>query len=443
MSDTPTYKRIWEISYPIFLSLLAQNIIIVVDTAFLGRLGEIELGAGAIGGLFYVCLYIIGFGFGTGVQILIGRRNGERKFKQIGRIFDHGLYFLIFFGVELFFMTKIFSASVLKSIISSPEIYKAGMEYLDFRIWGLVLAFINISFRTFYIGTTNTKFLIYSAAIMAIVNIGLDYLLIFGNYGFPEMGISGAALASVIAEGSSVIFFILITFLKVDKSKYQLFQFHKFQFKIIKDILNVAVFMMMQYFISVLGWFSFFLIIEQTGERPLAISNIIRSLYMILTIPIWGLGAATNTIVSNIMGENKINAVIPAIIRISKISLLSMLGVIVLFLFFAEQVISFYTNDATLIEATLGTFYIVLSVFIIFALSIVVFNGVAGTANTKVSLVIELISVGLYLILAYVLAIQLNTSIEVIWCSEYLYFTILGALSIWYLAKGKWDQKVI
>jgi len=73
----------------------------------------------------------------------------------------------------------------------------------------------------------------------------------------------------------------------------------------------------------------------------------------------------------------------------------------------------------------------------------VVFNGVAGTANTKVSLVIELISVGLYLIMAYVLAILLNTSIEVIWCSEYLYFTILGALSIWYLAKGKWDQKVI
>jgi len=374
---------------------------------------------------------------------IFGRRNGERQFKQIGRIFDHGLYFLIFFGIGLFFMTKIFSASVLKSIISSPEIYTAGMEYLDFRIWGLVLAFINISFRTFYIGTTNTKFLIYSAAIMAIVNNGLDYLLIFGYYGFPEMGISGAALASVIAEGSSVIFFIIITFSKVDISEYQLFEFHKFQFKIIKDILNVAVFMMMQYFVSVLGWFSFFLIIEQTGERPLAISNIIRSLYMILTIPIWGLGAATNTIVSNIMGENKINAVIPAIIRISKISLFSMLGVIVIFVFFAKHVISFYTNDASLIEATLGTFYIVLTVFLIFSLSIVVFNGVAGTANTKVSLVIELISVGLYLIMAYVLAILLNTSIEVIWCSEYLYFTILGALSIWYLAKGKWDQKVI
>jgi putative MATE family efflux protein len=425
------------------MSLLAQNIIIVVDTAFLGRIGEIELGASAIGGLFYVCLYIIGFGFGTGQQILIGRRNGEKQFSKTGRIFDHGLYFLLGLGVILFFTTKVFSATALNSILSSPEIYNAAMEYLDIRIWGILLAFININFRTFYIGITKTKFLTYSAAIMAFVNIGLDYLLIFGNYGFPEMGIAGAALASVIAEGASVIFFIVFTFIKMDKVKYQLFRFHKFEFRIIRDILNIAGFMSMQYFISVAGWFSFFLIIEQTGERPLAISNIIRSLYMILTIPIWGLGSATNTIISNIMGEGKINAVIPAIIRISKISLLSMLAVIALSFAFTEKVISLYTNDPSLIEATLGTYYIVLSVFIIFSLSIVVFNGVAGTANTKTSLTIEVISVGFYLILAYIFAIVLKTSIEIIWCSEYLYFSLLGLLSVWYLAKGKWRDKKI
>lgn len=443
MNNTLTYKRIWDISYPIFLSLLAQNIIIVIDTAFLGRIGEVELGASAIGGLFYVCLYIIGFGFGTGQQILIGRRNGEQRFDQIGKIVDHGLYFLMGIGAILFFTTKFFSASVLNNILSSPEIFDASMAYLDIRIWGIGLAFINISFRTFYIGITKTKFLIYSAVIMAIANIGLDYLLIFGNYGFPEMGIEGAALASVIAEGTSVVYFIIITFIKVDKVKYQLFRFHRFEFKIIRDILNIAVFMMMQYFISVLGWFSFFLIIEQTGERPLAISNIIRSLYMILTIPIWGLGSATNTIISNIMGEGKINAVIPAIIRLSKISLLSMLAVIALSFAFTEKVISLYTNDPDLIAATLGTFYVVLSVFIIFSLSIVVFNGVAGTANTKTSLTIEVVSVGLYLVMAYFLAIVLETSIEIIWCSEYLYFALLGLLSIWYLAKGKWKEKVI
>ena len=74
-----TNKEIWNVSYPIFLGLLAQNIINVTDTAFLGRVGEVELGASAMGGLFYICVFTIAFGFSVGSQILIARRNGEGR----------------------------------------------------------------------------------------------------------------------------------------------------------------------------------------------------------------------------------------------------------------------------------------------------------------------------------------------------------------------------
>ena len=71
-----TNRQIWNVSYPIFLSLLAQNVINVTDTAFLGRVGEIELGASAMGGLYYICAFTIAFGFSTGSQIIMARRNG-------------------------------------------------------------------------------------------------------------------------------------------------------------------------------------------------------------------------------------------------------------------------------------------------------------------------------------------------------------------------------
>ena len=77
-----TNKEIWNVSYPIFLGLLAQNIINVTDTAFLGRVGEVELGASAMGGLFYICVFTIAFGFSVGSQILIARRNGELRYKD-------------------------------------------------------------------------------------------------------------------------------------------------------------------------------------------------------------------------------------------------------------------------------------------------------------------------------------------------------------------------
>ena len=84
-----TNKQIWNVSYPIFLSLLAQNVINVTDTAFLGRVGEVELGASAMGGLYYICAFTIAFGFSTGSQIIMARRNGERNYKEDTDIFRY------------------------------------------------------------------------------------------------------------------------------------------------------------------------------------------------------------------------------------------------------------------------------------------------------------------------------------------------------------------
>ena len=90
-----TNKEIWNVSYPIFLGLLAQNIINVTDTAFLGRVGEVELGASAMGGLFYICVFTIAFGFSIGSQILIARRNGEGRYKDVGPVVIQGGTFLL------------------------------------------------------------------------------------------------------------------------------------------------------------------------------------------------------------------------------------------------------------------------------------------------------------------------------------------------------------
>lgn len=438
-----SYRTIWKISFPIFLSLLAQNIIIVVDTAFLGRVGEVELGASAIGGLFYICMFIVGFGFATGTQILIGRRNGEGKHKEIGAYFDHSLYFLISIGILIIGFSKLFSDPILKSVLASENIYLYSKKFLDIRIWGLIFAFINMAFRAFFIGITNTRYLTYSAVIMAIVNIVLDYAFIFGHWGFPEMGIEGAALASVLAEFTSVLFFIGLAIFKIDRKKFNMFHFPGIDFSLIKKILDVAFFVMMQFLVSIVAWFIFFMIMEQTGERPLAVSNIIRSLYMIFTIPIFSLGSATNTIVSNTMGENKPLAVLPVIFRMSIISLLSILVLIVLGFTFSSQIISFYTTDASLIAATLKSFYVTLGVLVIFSMAIVVLNGVAGTANTQASLFIEIVAVVIYLITAYILAIVFEFPTHIVWCSEYLYFFILGSLSVLYLKSGKWKNKSI
>ena len=94
------------------------------------------------------------------------------------------------------------------------------MEFLDWRIYGFFFSFINVMFRALYIGITRTKVLTINAIVMALTNVVLDYALIFGKFGLPEMGIKGAAIASVLAEASSILFFVIYTYATVDLKKY-------------------------------------------------------------------------------------------------------------------------------------------------------------------------------------------------------------------------------
>jgi len=126
---TITYSRIWQVAYPIILGSVAQNLIVFTDTAFLGRVGEIALGASAIGGLFYLAIIMLGLGFGTGAQIIIARRLGENKLKEIGEVVVHSIVFLSLLAIVAFIILEYGSAFLLKYAINSKAIYSGSIEF--------------------------------------------------------------------------------------------------------------------------------------------------------------------------------------------------------------------------------------------------------------------------------------------------------------------------
>ena len=442
MQNRKEYKKIWAISAPIMLSLLAQNIVSITDTAFLGRVGEIELGASAIAGLYYFCFYMIGFGFGTGLQIIVSRRKGEKKDSLIGLAVDNGIYFLFLLAVFLIFVSLFFAPDFFRFSISSPKILQQSIVFLDYRIWGLFFAFCNIVFRSFFVGITNTKYLTYNAVIMAVSNIILDYGLIFGNLGLPEMGLKGAAIASVISEAIAAVFFVIIVIKNKRFEMYNLFTFKRPEWKIIYSILDISFYIMLQFFISLGAWFTFFLIIEKTGERSLAISNVIRSIYMLLMIPVWGYCSAVSSMVSSKIGEGKSNEVIDVIKRVTIMSVFTTSILVLIVAFFPAFSLSIYTSDISFIKDGIASLYVILGATLVFSATMISFNAVSGTANTNISLFIEIITIIIYLISAYLLAYYIGKP-EVIWCSEYIYYIFTGGFSILYLWKGNWRNKKV
>ncbi len=439
----PSNKEIWQISGPIMLSLLAQNIVGVTDTAFLGRVGEVELGASAIGGVFYLILFMVGFGFTTGVQILVARRYGEKNYSAIGPVFDNSFYFVGLFSLVMTVVVYLFGSSFLRLSLTSDPIYKASSVFLKYRILGLFFATGAMLFRSFYTGISFTKYLSISAAIMAILNIILDYLLIFGHAGFPKMGIQGAGIASSISEGCALLFFIWITAGNSKLKQFHLFRLVKPDLAIIKKTLSISVFIMMQFVLSFGSWFVFFMLVEKMGERPLAVSNIIRSIYIFFMIPGWALCSVTSSLVSSAIGEGKPESVMPIVLKLMKVSFLAVSGIVLIALMFPDFIISIYTNNQALVESTIPSFYIIMGALTIFSVMSILFNGVLGTANTRISLVIEAITLSAYLGFTWLIAVHLKLTIELVWIAEYVYFTLIGLLSLWYLKKGNWRAKRI
>ncbi len=425
------------------VSVLAQDLIQVVDTAFLGRVGEIELGASAIGGLFYFLLFILAFGFGTGTQIIIGRRNGEKDYKAIGKVMDQSLYFLMVVALLVFLAIITSTGPVMRMLLASDEVAKASEAYLDVRIWGLFFACLNIAFRAFFVGIAKTKVLIWNAFFMAGINVLFDYALIFGKLGMPEMGLKGAALASVLAEATSTLFFFIYTYRVVDIRKYGIFRFSKPDMVTVGKILNVSVFIMIQFALSMAAWFTFFLIIEKLGERELAISNIIRSIYMLLIIPVWAFGSTTSTLVSNIIGEGHKDKVLPLVYRVLWLTMASIGVIAILGAIAPVTLLKIYTQDAGLIAEALPVLYVILGAIAFFGAANIFFHGVAGTANTRVSMWIEIITLTFYLGVAFVLGIILKVPVAQVWYFEYVYFLIMGSLSWRYLKSGKWKSFAI
>lgn len=426
------------VAWPIILGSVAQNVITVTDTAFLGRVGEVALGASAIGGIFYLAVAMLGWGFGMGAQIIVSRRYGEKKYEDIGVVIEHSLYFLIPLAILMFLLMFLVSENFLSFLLKSEVIRDASGEYLKYRLFGIFFAYINMAFRALYIGIGRTKIISWTTIVMAVVNILFDYFLIFGKLGFPEYGLKGAAIASVLAEFVAMLTFLVFIRLDGKLKPFKIFKYHPFNKKLYFRIIQLATPLMLQNFFSIGVWFLFFVLVESLGEHALAVSNIIRSIYVVIMLPIWGFASAVNTLVGWVIGEGREGEVFRVLKKVVVLSFFSVLFLVGLILISPEKIIQIYTNNLSLVTDTLPVLYVICGSALVIAVGFILFNGVSGTGKTNISLSLEIATLTVYLLYSFLLIKFFDTTVAQIWTAEYVYGSLLAVFSFFYLKSGRW-----
>lgn len=443
MHTSVTYKDILKLAAPIALSQLIPQLNFFTNTAFLGRLGERELGVNGICGVYYLILSMIGYGLSNGIQIQMSRRMGENDPMGVARTLTSGMMLSVLLSLSLMLLSLWMAPIIFSLSLAESDNMYLYINFLYIRVWGLPFLMLTQLMNAFLIATRQSKFLIYGSVVVTVVNIVFDWLLIFGNMGFPQWGLEGAAVASVLAE---VCFFVVmygIYYLRREYLTYPMLWYKPFDYKLARKTLKVSAPLIVQYMFSIGGWLIFFFFVEHLGSSELAASQILRSVFGIIGIGTWAFAATCNTIVSHAIGRGKTPEVTAIIVKICKLSL-GCTAVICLILFsFAEGFLTLYRDDPALVQLALPSLRIIVAATLIMSVSTVTFNGVVGTGNTFINLLMEITCVGSYLIYCYIVIQRMQLPLVWAWGSEFVYWSSLLLLSLLYLRSGRWRGKRI
>lgn len=437
------YRSILAMAVPLMGSTFIQSVVLITDSAFLSRYDTLAFDAAGNGGLVYITLFMALVGMSDGAQILMARRIGQKKEHLLARIFGTTLLTNLMLVLVLFSLIKFVLPDFIESYSHHEAVAEGQIDYINIRGYGLFFAMVSLSITAYFMAMGKTSVVFLSAIVTACSNIFLDYSLIFGHFGMSEMGLEGAAIASTLSDGLGMAFLIIMLAKSQSRKDHKLFAQLSYNTKSFKELIKLGTPIMLQGIIALSTWTVFFAWIEQMGTHELTISQNIRSLYFIAFIPIFAFGATTKTYISQLLGSKRFEEIPKAMRRIQYMTLLF------LFIFFhgailyPEQLIHMINpEEAFLAESASILRYIGGSIFL-FGFCNVYFHTINGSGNTRFTFYVELISVIVYLIFAYLFIKVYKLDIYWVWTVEYIYFGVMGILSFGYLKLFNWQKKQI
>ncbi|HZY83121.1 MAG TPA: MATE family efflux transporter [Cyclobacteriaceae bacterium] len=438
-----TTSQVLKMALPISMALFVPQINFIVNNIFLGGLGQRALASAGITGVYYLIFAVIGNGLNNGLQALIARRAGQNLHKEIGKLFFNGVWVALAISAIGIITTYTLGPVILRATLHDPFIADQVVSFLYIRIWGLPILYLYVMRNALLVGTNQTKILIWGTFAEASMNVFMDYGLIYGKFGMPELGFNGAAYASIVAEATGLIVIWIVIHFKKIHQQFAMFEQKSIDFPTVKLILVQSSPLIVQYAISIISWEFFYILIEHHGEMALAVSNGMRVIFGLFGTFSWAFASTTSAMVSNIIGQKRHAEVLPLIVKVSTISFLFALAMFIPLNIWPELFVSLYGQGQDYIDYAIPSLRVVSVAILMMSFATVWLNGVTGTGNTVVNLTIESVTIVIYSIYVWVVLEVMNLPITWGWGSEWVYWISMFSMAFFYLKSGRWKTKVI
>lgn len=427
-----SYKATFLLAYPVVISQLGHIMVGVVDTAMVGQIGTIEQAAVALSNSLYTLVLVFGLGVSYGITPLVAAADSSKNHSENAALLKHSVIINTLLGI-LLFLLLIAISPILNLFDQKQEVVDLAIPFLNVMMLGMIPLCIFSGFKQFTEGLSFTRIAMLITIGSNLLNILLNYLMIFGYWGFPEMGLMGSCWASFISRvAMAIAMFYYVYYNRHFKIYWQGFQMRTISKALVKKILSIGIPSGLQWVFEV-GAFAFAVVMigwispDAQAAHQIALS-IAASTYMMAS----GLSAAASVRVGNQLGLKSREGVRTAGFSAFVMVLVFMGLMAVLFIVFQHFLPTLFSKESNVISIAASLIVIAAFFQLSDGVQVLGLGALRGIKDVKIPTIITLIAYwAIGLPMSYVFGFQLNLGVEGIWYGLSLGLTVAAVFLLW------------
>lgn len=437
----PIGRALGLLAIPMMLEMSMEAIFAVVDLAFVSRLGTNAIAAVGLTEALITVLYAVAIGLGMGVTAMVSRRIGEKDPDAAAVVTGQAIWIGAGLAIVIGVTGVIYAADLLRLIGASEAVISEGRGFTAMLLGGsasiLYLFLLNAAFR----GAGDAPIALRSLTLANAINIVLDPCLIFGLGPFPELGVTGAAVATTIGRGIGVLYLFYSLF--GDHGRLTLHLRHCVVVpRIIGRLIRISIGGIGQFLIATSSWIVIMRIVALYGSAPIAAYTIALRLIEFAFLPAWGLGNAAATLVGQNLGAARPDRAEKSVWRASRYNAIFMgiLGLVSVVL--APQIVGLFSSEAEVVRIGTSCIQILGIGYPMYAVGMIVIQALNGAGDTYTPSVLNFICFWMLQIpLAYWLAEPMGIGPNGVFISIIVSESALTVMGVLVFRRGKWKSQ--